>query len=71
MEIATMNYTQGQQVSVKNQRGERVVRRVWSDEGARVFVTSDEVFGLLKQGLTDLFPVGVPKDDVEAATSEN
>lgn len=66
MEIAVMNYTQGQQVSVKNHRGERVMRRVWADEGARVFVTSDEVFDLLKRGKTPLFPVGLPRDDVKA-----
>jgi len=59
-----MTYEKGQEVVVKDYSGERLVRRVWEDTGEVVYITSDEVFRLLNEGKTELWPIGVPKSDV-------
>ena len=59
-----MTYEKGQEVIVKDYSGERLIRRVWKYAGAVVYITSEEVFRLLSEGKTELWPVGVPRSDV-------
>jgi hypothetical protein len=59
-----MTYEKGQEVIVKDYSGEQLIRRVWQDAGEVVYITSSEVFRLLKEGKTELWPIGVPKSDV-------
>ena len=59
-----MTYEKGQEVVVKDYSGERLIRRVWKDAGEVVYITSNEVFRLLKEGKTNLWPIGVPRSDV-------
>ena len=54
-----MTYQKGQEVVVRDYSGERLIRRVWKDAGTVVYITSDEVFRLLNEGKTELWPVGV------------
>ena len=64
---SSMTYEKGQEVIVKDYTGERLIRRVWRDAGDVVYITSSEVFRLLKEGKTKLWPIGVPKSDVSCS----
>ena len=59
-----MTYEKGQEVVVKDYSGERLIRRVWKDAGEVVYITSNEVFRLLREGKTNLWPIAVPKSDL-------
>jgi len=61
-----MNYAKGQNVLVTDYEGEKFKRRVWRDQGATVLITSGDVFALLENGQTALWPIPVPKASVSA-----
>jgi hypothetical protein len=59
-----MEHKKGDVVTVTDYRGKTVRRRVWKDDGERVWVTSDEVFKDLENGQSELWPIPFPKDSV-------
>ena len=61
-----MRYTQGQKVLVRDFEGAKFKRFVWKDEGELVFVTSERVLKELREGVSHLFAVPVPRSDVQA-----
>ena len=67
MEICSMNYEKGQQITVTDYRGKRLRRVVWEDRGEEVFITSLNVLEQLKRGDFRLIPIRFPKASVSPA----
>ncbi len=63
-----MNYTKGQDITVRDDRGNAFDMRVWEDSGASVYVASDQVYKELTGGSKSVWPIGMPRSSITTKT---
>ncbi|MBI4844528.1 MAG: hypothetical protein HY809_09435 [Nitrospirae bacterium] len=54
----------GEIIIARAYRDKPLIRRIWSSNEKVVFITNNEQFQLLTEGLDAIEPIGFPKEDI-------